>query len=186
MSNFSEIEQNPWLQIDLGSEYHVQLINIWPSYLDGDIASGKCAVCLTFAPHGVCKRLRWGSSFSKKGDIEGRGPRVTMTPSEFSPGCAKTAKDKRFCRSRCILSLIQSNASMIVIKFIHGGHFAVKKQKCHLQRGRDVLSKVEGGEHCDPACTFQWEMHKNKNFHVSVSKYLQRLYFLLFSVMKLI
>ena len=51
--------------------------------------------------------------------------------------------------------------------------------------GQGVPSKVEGTVgHCAPACTFQWENHKNKVFHVLVSKYFQSLYFMLFILMK--
>ena len=55
----------------------------------------------------------------------------------------------------------------------------------HLQRGHGVPLKVEGtGVSSTQTVTFQWEKHKNKVFHVLVSKYMQILYLMLFILMK--
>ena len=41
------------------------------------------------------------------------------------------------------------------------GHFGEKYQRYHLQQGHGVPSKVEGGDHCDSACTLQyWKIQK--------------------------
>ncbi len=78
------------------------------------------------------------------------------------------------------------NASMIINSSSLQLLWRKKIRRYYLQWGHGVPSKVEGSGviAARRACTFKWEKHKNKVFHVLMSKYLQSLYFMLFILIK--